>query len=112
MEKGAALQVLEMTNFITMINENRKFPLGFYDVRNLAYDIGLLVQPDGEGSRPIVLDQPTAEGWEAMVEARYAAVPGDIVSGMLGGLIKDLRTIERMTGEMLDFVSHSGEGSA
>ena len=92
-----------------MIIEGREFPLGFYDARDLAYNIGLLVQPGGEKSRPIVLDQPTVEGWEMMVEERYAAVPAEILSGMLGDLAENLRRIERVATEMVELVSDGGE---
>ncbi len=83
---GTSLQMLETANFIIIIDGAHKLPIGFYDARDLAYDIGLLVleQPQSE---PIVLNSPSVENWESIIAAKRLEFVQNILQDSLREIV-------------------------
>jgi hypothetical protein len=96
LDSGTSWQALESFHFIIQIEGKSHIPMGYYDARDLAYDIGLLA-PNGE-DRPTLLDAPTVENWEELVEAKYLSVIVEYV----GSLDRDLDTVLAQLKELAD----------
>lgn len=96
LEDGTSWQVLETCNFIVMVDgeANKEWPLGFYDARDLAYDIGLLSKVEGE-AKPIVLDRPGEENWEEMVSDKYQAAVQAVLQQSLDNIVNLTKSILR-----------------
>ena len=63
---GASLQVLETTNFIVCVSAGVWMQMGFYQARDFAYKIGLLV---GRGELREIKEPPGAVIEEAFMQA-------------------------------------------
>jgi|GEM_PF-2816791 hypothetical protein len=87
LDEGTSWQALESFHFIMKIEDSTQTPMGYYDARDIAYDIGLLV-PNGE-ERPKLADAPTVENWEELVETKFVSV----VVEYIDSLDRDLDTV-------------------
>ena len=118
LEGGTSWQALETFHFIVKIEGDSQMPMGYYDARDIAYDIGMLVQR-GEGEeKPRLLDAPTVGNWEELVEAKFMSIVVahvDHLEKEMGDLLGQLKTLadEQGNSELsADIESMMGEFEA
>ena len=75
-KRDTSHQWLETANFLVYQGEGFTQPMGFYDARDFAYDIGLLA---GEGELQEGVEEPT----QTAIETAYAGVAKQYLKSQL-----------------------------